>query len=212
MNIPNPTEDDKKYYLRVYIKRSRLSYSSNEAVRLIINRDQFTQLNSLDLNKYVILYLENVACAVETGRSTMWCNNFIKETTITYIKKTNSKYLIKRKNIDKFINELSKFVNKSNVLVSNEVIPKQIRNNSKNNINCYQILLQYKYLINSRYRYLRFDSINNSLYCNLISGEIITFEDIAELIGYKVKDKSNNIYIIETIELNDGEVYELTLN
>lgn len=196
----------KKYYLRVYLKRSHLNYSSNEAVRLIINRVQFTQLNTLDLNKYVILYLENVACAVETF------NNFIKETTITYIKKTNSKYLIKRKNIDKFINELSKFVNKSNNLVSKEVIPKQIRNNSKNNIKCYQILLQYRYLINSRYRYLRFDPINNSLYCNLSSGETITFEDITELIGYKVKDKSNNIYMIETIELNDDEVYELTLN
>lgn len=67
-------------------------------------------------------------------------------------------------------------------------------------------------MINSRYRYLRFDPINNSLYCNLSSGETITFEDITELIGYKVKDKSNNIYMIETIELNDDEVYELTLN
>ena len=203
--ITNPT-DNKKYYIRVYIKRKYLNYSENESIKIIVNRSQYCNLTQVDPSVTEVLYLAQVSCVVELF------NNFLKETNINLIKITNSKYSLKKKYLNRFINSLRRYINNSNNLSTSEVIPEEIKNNSRNEIIQYQELLKFKYLIRNRYRNLQHNYRNNTLFCKLSNNEVVTFIHPTELIGLRVKDSTNNIYIVESIDLTEDEVWDLTLN
>ena len=170
---------------------------------------------STDVNnkKYYNNIVESDTARAISDSTTNLTSILLKENKkVDVTKLTNSKYSIKKKYLYKFINSLRKYVNDSNNLDVNKVIPREIRNNSRNNISKYQILLKYKYLINSRYRYLKYDPTDDVLFCVLSSGETVTFEEPSELINIKVKDTRNNTYLIESINLNDDGIYEFALS
>ena len=120
-------------------------------------------MNQLDPSVTEVLYLTQVSCAVETF------NNFLKETNINLTKITNSKYSLKKKYLNKFVNSLKKYVSNSNNLSTSEVILEEIKNNTKNKITQFRVLLEYRYLIRNRYRYLQHNSRNNTLFCKFYS-------------------------------------------
>ena len=203
--VTNPTEDSKKYFIRVYIKHKYSNYPEDNSIKVIINRSQYCNLIQLDPSVTEILYLAQVSCAVE-----LW-NNFLKETSISLIKITNSKYSLKKKYLNKFVNNLKKHVSNSNNLSTSEVIPEEIKNNSKNKITQFRVLLEYRYLIRSRYRNLQYNSRNNTLFCKLSNNEVVSFIHPTELISLRVKDSTNNIYMVESIDLTD-DVWDITLS
>ena len=183
-----------------------MNYSENESIKIIVNRSQCCNLFQLDHSVTEVLYLAQVSCVVELF------NNFLKETNINLIKITNSKYSLKKKYLNRFINSLRRYINNSNNLSTSEVIPEEIKNNSRNEIIQYQELLKFKYLIRNRYRNLQHNYRNNTLFCKLSNNEVVTFIHPTELIGLRVKDSTNNIYIVKSIDLTEDEVWDLTLN
>ena len=183
-----------------------MNYHLNNSIKVIVNRSQYRNLIQLDPSVTEVLYLAQVSCAVETF------NNFLKETNINLTKITNSKYSLKKKYLKKFVNNLKKYVNNSNNLSTSEVIPEEIKNNTKNKITQFRALLEYRYLIRNRYRYLQHNSRNNTLFCKLSNNEVVSFDHPTELIGLRVKDSTNNIYIVESIDLTEDDVWNITLN
>ena len=184
-----------------------MNYSENESIKIIVNRSQCCNLFQLDHSVTEVLYLAQVSCAVE-----LW-NNFLKETNINLTNITNSKYSLKKKYLNRFINSLQNYVNDSNNLSTSEVIPSEVSNNSRNDISRYRILLEYKFLIRNRYRLLRFNSRNSTLYCMLSNNEVVIFNSPMELVNLRVKHKNDNdISIVESIDLNENGVYDITLN
>ena len=183
-----------------------MNYHLNNSIKVIVNRSQYCNLIQLDPSVTEVLYLAQVSCAVETF------NNFLKETNINLTKITNSKYSLKKKYLKKFVNNLKKYVNNSNNLSTSEVIPEEIKNNTKNKITQFRALLEYRYLIRNRYRYLQHNSRNNILFCKLSNNEVVSFDHPTELIGLRVKDSTNNIYIVESIDLTEDDVWNITLN
>lgn len=183
-----------------------MNYSENETIKIIVNRSQYCNLIQLDSSITGVLYLQQVSCAVE-----LW-NNFLNETNINLTKITNSKYSLKKKYLIRFVNKLKRYIDNSNNLSISEIIPEEIKNSSKNNIAQYKELLKFRYLIRNRYRNLQHSSRNNSLFHILSNNEVVSFNHPTELIGLRSKDITNNIHIVESIDLIDNEVWDLTLN
>lgn len=63
------------------------------------------------------------------------------------------------------------------------------------------------------HKYLQHNYRNNTLFCKLSNNEVITFNSPMELVGLRVKYKNNNdISIVEFVNLNVNEVWDITLS
>lgn len=83
----------------------------------------------------------------------MWCNNFIKKPEVSsYVTRTISGVTLKRNNVDKFVTNLSEFIENSNNLNIREIISNNINNNTKWNIVMFSELLKLRFYIRNRYQ------------------------------------------------------------
>ena len=209
--ITYPNDEYKKFYIRVYSTNIELDEDPETIIELIVNRAQKCNLKNLNKDEYKILYYKHVANAIEIY------NNFIKKPDVSsYVDRTISGVTLKRNKVDKFIVDLSEFIENSNNLNIREIISNNINNNINNNNTKWNIvmfseLLKLRFYIRNRYRNLSYNSNENKVRFVLSSGEIIEISELNQLLNVRVRDRSGATYILTEInEIDNKFVPKLT--
>ena len=132
--------------LIIYITKEDLNESSDSLIDLYSNRCQKENLKNLDLDRYEVIYNEELL-----ANSVELYNNFLNDLNIEYTRVNSGRIQIERQNLDQFIEDLTSYVNNSNTLNTNEVIPEEISNDPNLNISMFSDFFNYKFYLNNRY-------------------------------------------------------------
>ena len=201
----NPSIPSKVECLRIYINKIDLNTSEDTLIDLYSNRCQRENLKNLDLDRYEVVYNEELL-----ANSIELYNNFLNEVDIEYTRVNSGRIQLERQNLDQFTDALTKFVSASNSLNTNKVIPEEISNDPNLNISMFTEFFNYKYYLNNRYRDLIYCESRSCLKFVLkINNETIYIEDPQELVGTRIGDDSRTTYIIRSIELINNK-YHIT--
>ena len=203
--VTNPSIPSKIECLRIYVTKESLNESEDTLINLYSNRCQRENLKNLDLDRYEVVYNEELL-----ANSVELYNNFLNEVTIEYTRINSRRIQIERQNLDQFIEDLTSYVNNSNTLNTNEVIPEEISNDPNLNISMLSEFFNYKFYLNNRYRDLIYCESRQCLKFVLkVNNQSIYIEDPLELVGTRIRDDSKTTYIIESIEFIDNR-YHIT--
>ena len=203
--ITNPSIPSKVECLRIYITKINLNTSEDTLIDLYSNRCQKENLKNLDLDRYEVIYNEELL-----ANSVELYNNFLNNLTLEYTRINSGRIQIERQNLDQFIEDLTSYVNNSNTLNTNEVIPEEISNDPNLNISMLSEFFNYKFYLNNRYRDLIYCESRQCLKFVLkVNNQSIYIEDPLELVGTRIRDDSRTTYIIESIEFIDNR-YHIT--
>ena len=125
----NPSIPSKVECLRIYINKIDLNTSEDTLIDLYSNRCQRENLKNLDLDRYEVVYNEELL-----ANSVELYNNFLNQIEIEYTRVNSGRIQLERQNLDQFTDALTNFVSASNSLNTNKVIPEEIQRNQRNTI------------------------------------------------------------------------------
>ena len=205
--VTNPNIPSKIECLRIYITKKDLNETEDTLIDLYSNRCQKENLRNLDLERYEVIYNEELL-----ANSVELYNNFLNQTELKYTRVNSGRIQIERQNLDQFVDALTKFVSASDSLNTNEVIPEEISNDPNLNISMFSEFFNYKFYLNNRYRDLIYCESRHCLKFILkVNNETVYIENLEQLIGTRIRDDSKTVYTIESIELIDNK-YHITCN
>ena len=203
----NPSIPSKIECLRIYVNKIDLNVSEDSLIDLYSNRCQKENLKNLNLDRYEVIYNEELL-----ANSVELYNNFLNQIEIEYTRVNSGRIQLERQNLDQFTDALTNFVSASNSLNTNKVIPEKISNDPNLNISMFTEFFNYKYYLNNRYRDLIYCESRSCLKFVLkVNNETIYIEDPQELVGTRIGDDSRTTYIINSIELINNK-YHITYN
>lgn len=140
-------------------------------------------------------------------RTTLWCNNFIKTTTLNINRITSSQIELTRNNLDEFINQLREFIDRTNVPDTSEIISNEIVEDANELYIMYENILKYPVFLDHSYRDLLLNEVTSEIYYNTKDTSIVV--TLNELINKTVKINSNITRKIRKIELINN-VYQVS--
>ena len=98
----NPSIPSKVECLRIYINKIDLNTSEDTLIDLYSNRCQRENLKNLDLDRYEVIYNEELL-----ANSVELYNNFFNEVDIEYTRVNSGRIQIERQNLDQFVDALT---------------------------------------------------------------------------------------------------------
>ena len=206
--ITNPSIPSKVECLRIYITKINLNTSEDNLIDLYSNRCQKENLKNLDLDRYEVVYNEELL-----ANSVELYNNFLNQTELEYTRINSGRIQIERQNLDQFTDALTNFVSASNSLNINKVIPEEILSDPNLNISMFLEFFNYKFWLNNKYRDLVYCESRQCLKFILkVNNETIYIENLEQLIGTRIRDDSKTTYIFESIELIDKHYHIIYTN